>query len=333
MSDDCSPLGINIQDRERPRRIASERTSSHSIVTQNTRQENSEKQKHFVYGTSDGNDLSNAACCCSLFFVEPQWETNDDVAMSMVSHGYDIASEPSPNLIFSNVIWDYISLRSFLIIMGIPGYFALSLLALMFAGGVVYFGIVKLGNGRLIASLICLLIFARPFVFPQFTLTSGLLAVAGFVSLSLFLVKRHWSYLLLALIVMSLSFLMRSQEFFLVALVATTLLPLRTLASNPALISTVCAFGLFIIVVTYVDTASYYSDSWSYFNELNPLRAAFTDFNMTQAVQAHPDVMARYGFTQTISICWRTGSSPIRLLRTQRQSRMILADIVLPTKA
>lgn len=44
------------------------------------------------------------------FFVEPQWETNDDVAMSMVSHGYDIASEPSPNLIFSNVIWDYISL-------------------------------------------------------------------------------------------------------------------------------------------------------------------------------------------------------------------------------
>lgn len=271
MSDDCSPLGINIQDRERPRRIASERTRSHSIVTQNTRQENSEKQKHFVYGTSDGNDLSNAACCCSLFFcgaaVGNKRRCRHVDGFAWLRHCKRTVSKP---YIFQCNLGLYIT-SSFLIIMGIPGYFALSLLDLMFAGGVVYFGIVKLGNGRLIASLICLLIFARPFVFPQFTLTSGLLAVAGFVSLSLFLVKRHWSYLLLALIVMSLSFLMRSQEFFLVALVATTLLPLRTLASNRALISTVCAFGLFIIVVTYVDTASYYSDSWSYFNELNPL--------------------------------------------------------------
>jgi len=197
----------------------------------------------------------------------------------------------------------------------------------MFAGGVVYFGIVKLEKGRLIASLICFLIFARPFVFPQFTLTSGLLAVAGFVSLSLFLVKRHWSYLLLALIVMSLSFLMRSQEFFLVALVATTLLPLRTLASNRALISTVCAFVLFMIVVTYVDPASYSSDSWSYFNELNPLRAAFTDFIMTQAVQAHPDVMARYGFTQNDINLLENWFFADKTIANPEASQNILADI------
>lgn len=260
------------------------------------------------------------------FFVEPRWETNDDVAMSMVSHGYGIASEPSPNLIFSNVIWGYVT-SSFPINMGIPSYSALSLSALMFAGGIVYFGIVKLGNGRLIASLICLLIFARPLVFPQFTLNSGLLAVAGFVSLSLFLVKRHWCYLLIALIVMSLSFLIRSQEFFLVALVATTLLPLRAITSNRALISAACAFGLFTIVATYVDTAHYSSDSWSYFNELNPLRAAFTDFNMTQAVQAHPDVMAKYGFTQNDINMLENWFFADKTIADPTAIRNILADI------
>ena len=41
-------------------------------------------------------------------FFEPRWETNDDVAMSMVAHGYGIAAVGMPNLIFSNVVWGYL---------------------------------------------------------------------------------------------------------------------------------------------------------------------------------------------------------------------------------
>lgn len=257
------------------------------------------KNKHISSTT-----LAMETICLTLLFVallyafvEPRWETNDDVGMSMVSHGYGLANEPSPTLIFSNVLWGYVT-SSFPVVMEIPGYSALSLSALMFAGGVIYFGIVKFGNGRLLACFICLLVLARPFVFPQFTLTSGLLAVAGFVSLSLFLVERHWAYLIVTLIASGLSFLIREQEFFLVALIASTLLPLRTVGSDRALIFSACAFALFVILATYVNTVSYSQDSWLFFKELNPLRAAFTDFNVAQAVQAHPDVLARYGHTQ-----------------------------------
>src|SRR5881392_1936328 len=40
---------------------------------------------------------------CAAF--NPKWETNDDVAMSMVAHGYGIADYGSDRLFFSNVLW------------------------------------------------------------------------------------------------------------------------------------------------------------------------------------------------------------------------------------
>ena len=42
------------------------------------------------------------------FLFELRWETNDDIAMSMVAHGYGIASIGSPNIVFSNVVWGYL---------------------------------------------------------------------------------------------------------------------------------------------------------------------------------------------------------------------------------
>ena len=41
------------------------------------------------------------------FFFDPHWETNDDIAMSMVVHGYGIASVGMPNLVFSNIVWGH----------------------------------------------------------------------------------------------------------------------------------------------------------------------------------------------------------------------------------
>lgn len=40
---------------------------------------------------------------CGLF--QPAWESNDDVAMSMVAHGCGGAAHGTPTLIFSNVVW------------------------------------------------------------------------------------------------------------------------------------------------------------------------------------------------------------------------------------
>jgi len=41
--------------------------------------------------------------------IEPRWETNDDVAMAMVAHGFGIAAHPSPHIVFSNSIWGFVA--------------------------------------------------------------------------------------------------------------------------------------------------------------------------------------------------------------------------------
>ncbi|MSP04107.1 MAG: hypothetical protein EXR05_02440 [Acetobacteraceae bacterium] len=42
------------------------------------------------------------------FFFPPKWATNDDVGMSMIAHGYGIATVGSANILFSNVLWGHL---------------------------------------------------------------------------------------------------------------------------------------------------------------------------------------------------------------------------------
>lgn len=48
--------------------------------------------------------LATLWLACLLVIFEPAWETNDDVAIAMVAHGYGFASTGSANLLFSNVL-------------------------------------------------------------------------------------------------------------------------------------------------------------------------------------------------------------------------------------
>lgn len=55
------------------------------------------------------------SCLFSLFIVSalcfsffPRWETNDDVFMSMIAHGFGAMEKGSPSLFFSNVLRGYI---------------------------------------------------------------------------------------------------------------------------------------------------------------------------------------------------------------------------------
>ena len=69
---------------------------------------------------------------CSAF--DPRWESNDDVTMSMVAHGYGIASYGSDLLFFSNVLWGSF-VRSLPMIDGILGYSIATLLSMTLASG------------------------------------------------------------------------------------------------------------------------------------------------------------------------------------------------------
>ena len=81
---------------------------------------------------------------CLVF--QPTWETNDDVAMSMVAHGYGLATIGTPHLIFSNIIWGYI-VRAIPEINGVLGYSIATLGVLIIIGTVILISLNRLGVG------------------------------------------------------------------------------------------------------------------------------------------------------------------------------------------
>ena len=49
--------------------------------------------------------VASVLVLCLMY--SPSWQTNDDVGMSMIAHGYGNVVAGSPKLGFSNVLWGY----------------------------------------------------------------------------------------------------------------------------------------------------------------------------------------------------------------------------------
>lgn len=230
---------------------------------------------------------------CSAF--EPRWETNDDIAMSMVAHGYGIAAFGSPNIVFSNVVWGYL-VRALPEIHGMLGYSIATLVSLFTIGVVVTYGLCHLGLGILGAVATLTLVLARPILFPQFTLNAGLFMVAAIIIWHLYAQNERRGYLVLAAILAFLSVLVRVQEAIIVLLVAVPLLPWALLKSRPVQVSVISLAGLVVLAIT-LDHWAYTEKSWSAYNEFNLVRAAFTDFGAIERLPFTQHILAKYDYT------------------------------------
>ena len=91
---------------------------------------------------------------------DPHWETNDDVGMSMVAHGYGIAAFGSPQIMFSNVLWGYV-IRSIPSVGGVLGYSLATMAALFVSAVAIHFFLLRLNAGFLLATLAVALLLAR----------------------------------------------------------------------------------------------------------------------------------------------------------------------------
>lgn len=231
---------------------------------------------------------------CILF--DPRWETNDDIAMSMVAHGYGIANVGSPNLIFSNVLWGYL-VRLIPEINGLFGYSIATLGVLVLVGTAVVYGLCGLGLGHLGALSVLALILARPVLFPQFTINAGLLMVGAIVCWRLYASQDDGRALLAGFLLAFLSFLVRGHEFFLVLLVALPLLPLRTMLRQRASIIVVFALVSLIPISAFIDYQFYQDSEWKSFNELNSSRAPLTDFGADGHLKRRKDIIDRHGYS------------------------------------
>ncbi|MGN6652960.1 hypothetical protein [Trinickia sp.] len=231
------------------------------------------------------------------YFFVPLWETNDDIAMSMVAHGYGIAKTASPNLIFSNVLWGYL-VRSLPSVGGVLGYSIASMASLFVAWAVVLYCMWRWGSGVLWATTISSLLFVRAVLFPQFTVNSGLLTTAAV--LAVLMVRKGEKSLLpvIGILLAFCGFLVRAEEFALVAGVAApVLIATRFYRSRLAVLSA-AVLAMAVVGAGVYNHLSYQGPDWQYYESLNAARAPITDFNMDQKLLQRPDILGRFGYTK-----------------------------------
>jgi hypothetical protein len=232
-----------------------------------------------------------------ILYFEPRWETNDDVAMSMIAHGYGIAVKGHPpTLMFSNILWGYI-VRAIPEIKGILGYSLATLAVLVISGSAITYGMFRLGLGYVGCLSSLVLLFARPILFPQFTINAGLLMVAAIVCANLYIKKNDMYVLLAGCFFAFISYLVRSQEFLLVLIVALPVTPWRALFLN-----TYARKALFLLLSTiavsaFIDHQAYQGAGWKPFNDLNPVRAFFTDFGAGEYLKKRPEILQQHGYS------------------------------------
>lgn len=214
----------------------------------------------------------------------------------MVAHGYGIADYGSDRLFFSNALWGFI-VRSLPSIDGILGYSIATLLSLGLASAATAYFLLRLGVRPPVTTLALTVVFMRPILFPQFTETAGLLAVASVLGLQAYC--RHGSVvdLVAACWLTFLEYLIRDLELALVIAVALPLLPWQKLTASRS--ARLAAAGLVICITgaAIVNMRAYSSPEWQTFRQQNLARAPLTDFGVAKFILERPDLMQRHGLS------------------------------------
>lgn len=212
-----------------------------------------------------------------LIVGTPFWMTNDDPGMAMAAHGFGVVSEGFPPwLVHSNIIWGYLA-RSLPDVGGVLGYSMLSYLAIV-AALTVLLKILLLQSAALIESVLVLMLPGIwAILLPQYTVTAGLLTIAGVLSARQFADDGQKQWLLLAATCFGVACLIRYQMVGLIILLSLPLLPYRTLTDQRVQL-TLLVVIVVCLIFWWVDELAYPEEVWASFDALNTARAAYTDY-------------------------------------------------------
>lgn len=224
----------------------------------------------------------------------PVWETNDDVAMAMVAHGYGFASQSSPNILFSNVVWGHL-VQGLHGLFGLQGYSVGTLGVLLLAGSSILYFLIRLDVGYLVSLPAVAATVSWPILFPQFTMNAGLATVAAVLGGYAYSQTRDLLSLAIACVLAVIGYLVRSLEFALILVVAAPFLPWSRLFKDRLLLSGCAAVLLAIAAAQAADSLAYRSSDWEAFRTHNLARAPYTDFGLGARVKERPDILEKYG--------------------------------------
>jgi hypothetical protein len=228
---------------------------------------------------------------------DPKWQTNDDVVMSMAAHGYGIAAYGSPHIVFSNVLWGYL-VRAIPTINGVLGYSIATMSTLLVIGWAMFYFLLRLGAGYATGFLAVTLIIVRPTLYPQFTINAGLLTATAFIGWQVYARSGGISNLVVACLLAFFGYLIRSEEFLLVLMVALPILPWQAMRERRQMQIAFLLLSMAIASSSAFDRWSYSGPEWAAFLEFNSVRVPYTDFGADKLLKQHPEILARYGYSQ-----------------------------------
>lgn len=228
---------------------------------------------------------------------EPRFETNDDVAMSMVAHGYGDAAYGSPLLVFPNVLWGYL-VRATPTIGGVLGYSVATLAVLMVAAWAIAHFLIRLGAGYLAAFLAVSVVLARPALFPQFTINAGLLTVAAVIGSQLYARRGGLVTLIASCALVFVATLVRGHECVLVLAVATPFLPWRALRERRQAQVALAVLAVMITATLAVDNLSYSGPAWKRYFEAKNALALVSAWSKGKDLKQHPEILTRYNYSK-----------------------------------
>ena len=232
-----------------------------------------------------------------VVFFDPVWQTNDDVAMSQIVHGYGISFKPMPHLVFSNILWGWL-LYLMPTVGGLLPYSYMTLAIILFSALAILACLRKMGCPSLLAVLSLSIVLADAIAFPQFTKVSGLATVAGVFACYVYLIKKDGASLIIGWILLFLGNLIRSKELILVLAIAVPVFPWRSIIYDRRFIIAATLLVFAISSAKMFDDFSYSGDTWRDFKSFNPIRLKFTDYQLGGYFARYPDIAAAHGFSQ-----------------------------------
>jgi hypothetical protein len=231
-----------------------------------------------------------------LMVFELYWQTNDDVGMSMVIHGYGYMAQDSVQLIFSNVIWGHF-IQLLPNLFGVPAYSWATIGVLFVVTWSLFYFLYKLGVAYWLGFLVILLIMTQAIVSPQFTINAGLLTISAVLSLITYARAGHIMHLVIACLLAYCAYLVRANEFVLVLAVALPLIPWRALLLQRRVQIAFVLLGIVIAGSAVINQAAYSASEWDLFKSVSAPGYAIIDYGAAAHLKNRPDILSKYGYS------------------------------------
>lgn len=226
----------------------------------------------------------------------PIWQSDDDVAMSMIAQGYGLGADGSPVLFFSSPLWGLL-VQHLPWAGGVPGYnIATLMVQALCATGWIYCLLRQHISPWLIAPLLGT-VFSVSVVHPQFSVNAGMATLTGVMLLMLYLPERKPAQLVAACLFGFMGFLIRDFSCLLVLLVAVPFLELHRRATYrtlrlPIILLLVAVGGAYL-----ANGSLQQGERWQFFREFNWARTPLTDFTLGERLQQNPALLEKHGYS------------------------------------